>query len=251
MTEGNATRTAGGPAWIGTGRDLLALLRDGALVLIFLMLLLIPGVIGERLSSAGFEEGSLMGFKWKNKAQDYGAEAIKLKQALEAANRQVIAQTAQLKSTSAELARLQANASSPQQAATLDRLSKASERVAQQSLVTSSRVADQLRSSQPVLLDARETLGAAPQWAVVMGADTSLAEAQVESRRAAMRGIPNVGIYLRQGRYRTVALASDKATAEGLLPTARVRARDAYVVRFNRWCPEREPLDGYTRCLGS
>ena len=52
MTEGKAAGTAGGPAWIGTGRDLLALLRDGALVLIFLMLLLIPGVIGERASAA-------------------------------------------------------------------------------------------------------------------------------------------------------------------------------------------------------
>lgn len=239
-----------GPAWIATGKDVLALSRDGVLVLLFLMLLVMPGVIGDRLSRAGFEEGSLMGFKWKNKAQDYGAEVIRLKQGLEAANRQVILQSVQLRNTSAELARLRATASSPQQAADLDRLGKANQRVAQESIATSTRLSDQLRASQPVVLDARETLGAATPWAVVMGADPTLAEAQVESRRAVLRGLPNVGIYLRQGYFRTVALAPTKAAADKLLPNARVRTRDAYVVRFDRWCAKREAVEGYSRCLG-
>lgn len=250
MSDSAPAKAGAGPPWIGTGKDLLALLRDGALVLLFLMLLVMPNVIGDRLSRAGFEEGSLMGFKWKKKAEDYSEGVIKLKQALEAANRQVIAQSAQLRATSAQLDKLRANASSPQQAAILDRLSKANQRLAQQSIATSAKVADQLRSSQSLVLDARETLGAAPQWAVVMGGDRTLAEAQVESRMAAMRGMPSVGIYLRQGSYRTVALAADRAAADALLPNARVRTRDAYVVRFDRWCPKREAVEGYVRCLG-
>ncbi len=234
---------------IAIGKDLLALLRDFVLVAIFLLLLAMPAFVGERLSSAGFEEGSFMGFSWKSRAQNYGAEAIKLKQALESANQRVLAQAAQLRRNEAELASLRAGASSPEQKRRIDDLVARNRALAERSVAASVKVAEQLRTSQPIVSEARETVGAKPEWAVVMGADRTLEEAQVESRRAILRGMSGVGLYQRQGSFRTVALAPSRHAAEAMLPQARVRSRDAYVVAFDKWCPRREVRENYTICI--
>jgi hypothetical protein len=49
------------------GKDLVALLRDLAQFVLALLLLLFPTTFNSVLSSAGFEEGSFVGFKWKPK----------------------------------------------------------------------------------------------------------------------------------------------------------------------------------------
>ncbi len=52
---------------ISLGKDLVALLRDAALFLLTALLILFPAQFNTILVNAGFEEGSLVGFKWKNK----------------------------------------------------------------------------------------------------------------------------------------------------------------------------------------
>lgn len=57
--------------WLATvialGKDLVALLRDGALFLLALLLIAFPTQFNTILVNAGFEEGSIVGFKWKSK----------------------------------------------------------------------------------------------------------------------------------------------------------------------------------------
>lgn len=240
---------AGPQRWIATGKDLLALLRDLVLVLLFLMLLIGPGFIGERLSRAGFEQGSLMGFTWKNRAKSFGAETIELKRALEVANQKLLAQAAFLKGMEAELASLRATSTDPQQSRRIDALVSQNRKAVQQSIQTSIGLAEQLSASQPVAAQAREALGTSQKWAVVLGADRTIEQAQHESRSAILRGIPSVGLYQRRGAIRTVALAETKQAAEALLPKARLRNKDAYVVDFDKWCPKRETQDKLTVCV--
>lgn len=52
---------------ISLGKDLVALLRDGALFLLALLLIAFPTQFNTILVNAGFEEGSIVGFKWKSK----------------------------------------------------------------------------------------------------------------------------------------------------------------------------------------
>src|SRR4051794_5816821 len=90
-----ATAVSGGSVFdrrIAALKDILALSRDFVLVALFLLLLAAPAFIGDRLSSAGFEEGSVMGFKWKKKAERLGDTSRQLEQALLDAQRQLASQ---------------------------------------------------------------------------------------------------------------------------------------------------------------
>src|SRR5882672_11069268 len=66
---------------VNFGKDLVALLRDLALFVLALLLIAFPSTFNNVLSSAGFEEGSFVGFKWKPKLLDSDA-ALKEAQAL-------------------------------------------------------------------------------------------------------------------------------------------------------------------------
>ncbi|HVT17780.1 MAG TPA: hypothetical protein VHQ90_16580 [Thermoanaerobaculia bacterium] len=50
---------------IGTGKDLVALLRDLSVLILAVLLIAFPATFNSVLVKAGFEEGSLVGFKWK------------------------------------------------------------------------------------------------------------------------------------------------------------------------------------------
>ena len=51
---------------VSLGKDIVALLRDAALFLLAVLLVAFPRQFNSILVSAGFEEGSLVGFKWKS-----------------------------------------------------------------------------------------------------------------------------------------------------------------------------------------
>lgn len=52
---------------IAIGKDLVALLRDAALFVLAVLLILFPGQFNAILVNAGFKEGSIAGFKWESK----------------------------------------------------------------------------------------------------------------------------------------------------------------------------------------
>lgn len=49
-------------------KDFIALVKEGLLLILFLLLLFFPSYINNILIRAGFTEGSLMGLTWKQKA---------------------------------------------------------------------------------------------------------------------------------------------------------------------------------------
>ena len=54
-------------AAIDVAKNLFALLRDIALAALAVLLLVFPTTFNDRLTQAGFEEGSFAGLKWKAK----------------------------------------------------------------------------------------------------------------------------------------------------------------------------------------
>jgi hypothetical protein len=53
--------------FVSLGKDLVSLLRDGAIFALAVLLIVFPVQFNSILVNAGFEEGSLVGFKWKSK----------------------------------------------------------------------------------------------------------------------------------------------------------------------------------------
>ncbi|MFA7241906.1 MAG: hypothetical protein WC091_17470 [Sulfuricellaceae bacterium] len=52
--------------FISIGKDLISLLRDGALFLLAVLLVVFPAKLNSMLIDAGFKEGSVAGFKWQS-----------------------------------------------------------------------------------------------------------------------------------------------------------------------------------------
>lgn len=55
---------------VSPGKDIVALLRDATLFVLAMLLLVFPAQFNTILVDAGFEEGSVVGFKWKSKLID-------------------------------------------------------------------------------------------------------------------------------------------------------------------------------------
>jgi len=66
-TDSSATHVPWFSRFIAVGKDLVSLLRDAALFLLAVLLVAFPIQFNSILVDAGFEEGSLVGFKWKSK----------------------------------------------------------------------------------------------------------------------------------------------------------------------------------------
>ncbi len=70
---------------VAIGKDLVATLRDGALLLVVLLLLVWPQAINRILVAAGFESGSFAGLNWK--AQLSATDRVQAERMLSAAKR--------------------------------------------------------------------------------------------------------------------------------------------------------------------
>lgn len=93
------------------------------------------------------------------------------------------------------------------------------------------------------------TEDAASTWAVVFGADRSLAEAQAEVNRLARQtAFKTAQILLRSGSYRTVVQFDSRNAAEDALGQMRAIRSSSYVVDMNRWCPNSSQQKGYLDC---
>lgn len=235
--------------WTETGKNMLALLRDLMLVVLFLMLLFVPAVIGERLAAAGFEEGELLGFKWKKKAEEYGDAAKKLQVQLEEANRTIEGQKQQLDRASRQLEDVQSEIADPASAQRVEQTVQASREVLARTDVTQQRVARTLTTVQPTVVDARATLANRPETGIVLSSDKTLDEARFEARKAAKAGFPGVGIYQYKGIYATISLPESDARRWLSLAQRNMR-QDAFAVKMSEYCPATVTEKGYTRCTG-
>ena len=61
-----ADEKSGFEKWLSSSKGLVSTLRDGVFFVLFLLLLLFPGTVKDRLKAAGFTKGKLAGFEWES-----------------------------------------------------------------------------------------------------------------------------------------------------------------------------------------
>jgi hypothetical protein len=230
---------------VSVGKDVLSLLRDTTLVLLFLLLLVAPSFVGERLNQAGFEEGSVLGFKWKKKAETFGNSTRELEQSLLDAKRQLNEQANVLTLNQRVIADLTRRLGT--EPANVTAVTEKNREALARTAAVSAATTRTLRRNEDAVDQARALAGDA-KWAVVMGGDQKLAEARYEVAQARRSGIADATLYLRQGWDRTVVPAASNSEAEQFRSLGRDRHPDAYIVDLTKWCPQANREGEITKC---
>lgn len=231
------------PTFIGAGKDLVSLLRDLALFLLAALLLLFPAKFNALLTNAGFEEGSLVGFKWKAKLVDSDA-------ALKEARATITDLQTQLDKASQALNEAQIKLNDPALKDQLAKLQEENKQVNMASSKVEASVASTIATNAPLVEKAQTAANPNNIWGVVYSGDASLEDAKYEVNVVAPKlSIPNASIYFRQGSYRSVSVLDDRTQAEQVLPRAKQRRSDAYIVNMSTWCPAVNERDGYKECI--
>lgn len=235
---------------VALGKDALALLRDGLILLILVLLLGSPVFFRDRLVQAGIVKGNLFGVEFdllREAATDSTAELAEqkrlteeLKQRLAETQKQLGEVATRWRDPAALDAWQQARARNEtvQQAATVQ--SQSAGRAIEKA---GSNIARVLQQAPATAND-----DAPRGWAVVMGGDTSLEEAQQELSRARRAGLANAGVVRRDGWFRTVAQFASQDEASRALAAARAVRADAYLVNWQRWCASPKAAEGYRVC---
>ncbi len=229
------------PALVAMGKDAVSLLRDAALFLLAVLLIAFPTTFNSILERAGFEQGSVAGFTWRSKLVESDA-ALKDARALIS---DLQKKNDELSVALADATRQTADPSLKQRAATLE---KENTELKTASQAVQRSVSQTIAASAPFVDRALAQTGGA-KWGIVFSGDSTLDGAKYEVNTMAPRlGLPNAGIYFRQGSYRSVSVVQSKEEAERLLPAARKRRDDAYVVNMASWCPVSTQKDDYVEC---
>jgi len=211
------------------GKDMVVLLRDATLLFLAGMLLLYPSKFKDLLVSAGFEEGSLVGFKWKakfldsdNTLKDAQATIDSLKSQLEKANQ--------------ALSEAQARTNDQSLKASYRKLYEENRQVNAASLQVQTAVKSTIASNAPLVEKAQVALATSGGWGVMFGSDVSLEAARNEIARATSKGVRGTEVYYRNGYYASVAVTDNRSTAQDYLAIVKSFRPDSYIASFASWC---------------
>jgi hypothetical protein len=244
MADDTGKRSVSISSAIGIWKDVVSSSRDSALLLLVLLLLAFPTSFNSILVKAGFEEGSFVGFKWKSKLVDSDAA---LKEA-----RTTIADLQQKNNEMAKaLAEANANVNDPSLKERIAKLEAENKQLQESTQKVQDSVSSTI-ASNALLVDKALSSMNANKWGVVFSGDATLEGARYEVDTIAPKlGLLNPSIYLRKGSYRSVSVVGDKQQADQILPQAKRRREDAYIVNMSSWCPNPTQRTGYLECTSS
>lgn len=243
MADTAATKeTQEKPTFLTRWKEIVSVTRDTLLLLLAFLLLVFPTKLNSLMMRAGFEEGSIVGFKWKSKLADSD-------QALKEAQATITDLSAQNEKLSKALAEAKKEVTDTTQRRAIDTLQAENGQFKKVIAEVESSTRSVIASSAAMVEAANLSGEEGVRWAVVFGGDATLDAAKAEvGERAKLLGITNASIYLRDGRFRSVAEAHSREEAKGLLGKGRVRRRDAYIVNLERWCPDGIQKTEFVQC---
>lgn len=227
--------------FVGVGKDLVVLLRDATLLFLAGLLLLFPSKFNDLLVSAGFEEGSLVGFKWK-------ANLIQSDGALKDAQTIISELKSQLEKANQALNDALARTDDKATKASINKLYEQNLQVNEASLRVQAAVRSTIASNAPLVEKAQTAVGSSGGWGVVFGSDVSLKAARDEIERASKKGVLKSGVFFRNGYYTSVAVVDDRATAQEYLIIVKTFRSDAYITSFATWCRSPQQREGFVEC---
>lgn len=228
--------------FITMSKDLVALLRDLSLVIIFILLMLFPDNLNNLFTRAGFEEGSILGMKWK---KGIVKSDISLKEALA----QVGVFKTKIDSMNLVITKIQKKVTDPILKKELSNIEKKNKELSIATTRTQESARKTISANALLIKNAQETINENKNWGVVYGGDATISRAKYEAYQMAKKyDLPNTKIFFRQGVYRSVSIVSTRDEAVEVLSRAKQRQADAYIVPISSWCPNTNDKDGYLEC---
>ncbi len=207
-------------SFLSNFQDLLALVRQVAILSFFAVLIFQPTwlttslkKIGLALGEAGFTEVNFAGLKQdleklREQAKDTELNTQQSQESLEKAVKLLQQEDPKIEEAISQINKAQ------------EQLGFAREQIKE---ISSSQPSPQSQISD--------------QWGVVIGADSSIEAAKDEVNTAKNRGFEDVMILRRDGWYRTVIRFSSKKEAEVALPDISNEIRESsYIRNLNEWC---------------
>ena len=224
---------------LATSRSVLALVRESAIIILILVVLVWPDALQNVLKKAGFSELDLGFLKWQKQIEAAQQEVQDANQILAQVEKDIneakesietIKNTPDLKpETREEIKKLSTKLDKSSNATTLARGNL------QQNIAIQSEIMNEYQQNAPV--------GNGP-WAILIGADKDEESARYELEKLHRRGFENIQIYIKSGWYRTVIVYDDYAVADEQLNEIKELVESAYIVNLSTWCPrsvEKEP----------
>jgi hypothetical protein len=224
---------------LATSRSALALVRESAIILLILVVLIWPDALQNVLKKAGFNELDLGFLKWQKEIEAAQQEVKDANQILAQVQKEIsdatesietIKNTTDLKpETRAEINKLSVKLDESNKATTMARGNL------QQNIAVQSRFMNEFQQVAPV---------EEGPWGILVGADKDEESAKHELEKFRRRGFENIQIYIKSGWYRTVIVFEDHGGAEEQLNRIIELSESAYIINLSSWCPssiEKEP----------
>lgn len=202
-------------ARVAVAKDVTATARDASLLLLGLLLIVFPSTFNRILVSAGFEEGSIAGMKWKSKLQN-SDEALKVATGkIAELQRQLIANQELLKQA-------QSRIQNPELAAQVAKVVDGNEAIGKSASAVQKRSEAVISANAAYVAKATTALNLGDKgFAVIFGTDTSLDSARYEVDVVAKKlDIPNAKIFFRNDGYLSASVAPTIDQANSILVLA-------------------------------
>jgi len=231
-------------SYVTIGKDAVTLLRDVAVFILVLLLLVLPETFNGLLRKAGFKEGNIAGFKWES-------TIIENDQALVRANSIVSELTTQNQNLSRLLGEATAKVDDADLKKEIGQIQDKNAALTAASSDVEASVQSTLAENAQLLEQVGRGTDETAEWGVVYSGDADLDAAKYEigTDVAGRYRLPNPSIFFRQGSYRSVSVVNSRTEAQQVLSKAKQRRRDAYIVNMRDWCPNSTPKEGYRECV--
>lgn len=217
--------------------DFVKFLKELSIPFVIILIFFYPSTLNEVLVNAGFEEGSVAGFKWKTKLSESNDNIRDLKNQIEQLDKQNKSLLKTINETQAT-----AKIYSP---IWVEKINTENAELQNKSDRVISQAKTFVNSSTDLLLKNKSNAS----WGVVFSGDKDLQGALYEiTTKAKQFNLTNPVIYFRDNSYRSVAVAKDNEDAKQLLEKARLKRADSYIINLTTWCNNPKQEKDYIRC---
>ena len=221
---------------ISNTKTIIEIIISSLTLIIVCLFLFSPKSFNTILTDAGFEEGSVVGFKWKNKLLETDQVVKDLKQ-----------QNASLVKQNEELLTAINKSQKTNNTYNIDWLKDINDN--NQNLLTKNT---KLTTTAETIITENNTLlinNKNIKYGIVFSGDSNLPEALYEVTTQAKRfNLPDSKIFYRNNSYRSVSIVNDSDEAKDVLYRAKQKRSDSYLINLNTWCKNPVEKDNYIVC---
>ncbi|MBN2102886.1 hypothetical protein JW835_02495 [bacterium] len=210
-------------------KDFFIFLREAAIISIFLLILFFPVSFNTVLSRAGFVEGNIAGFTWRNQLN-------KTDKTLQKANETIQQLESELAESNKIIQELTAEVDA-QKAEKLKTQTIKNTRVLKDVKSRDEAIQKTLQMNKSMLERQQFQIQPISEWGVISGPHMDLQHARVQQEQALERGFGQSRIYQKHQEYWNVLLFQSEEKAHDMLMKLERSGLHADMVNLNEFCP--------------